>query len=111
MRAITVSEYGGAPTVTELPAPAPGPDQILITISAAGVNPMDRAIADGPGPNLVRALHDIVAPIDDGHLRVPIWRSYPLTDAAAALDAIGTAHVGGKLVPVASSGAIPCPSG
>jgi NADPH2:quinone reductase len=47
MRAITVSEYGAAPTLTDVPDPRPGPGQVLIRIEAAGVNPIDRRLADG----------------------------------------------------------------
>jgi NADPH2:quinone reductase len=47
MRAITVSEYGASPAVTELPRPQPGPGQVLIAVQAAGMNPMDVQIADG----------------------------------------------------------------
>jgi NADPH:quinone reductase-like Zn-dependent oxidoreductase len=47
MRAITVSEYGAAPALTEMPDPQPGPGQLLIRTEAAGMNPMDRTIADG----------------------------------------------------------------
>jgi NADPH:quinone reductase-like Zn-dependent oxidoreductase len=47
MHAVTVSEYGATPAVTELPKPQPGSGQILIKVRAAGMNPMDRGIADG----------------------------------------------------------------
>jgi NADPH2:quinone reductase len=47
MRAIAVSEYGGSPTLVELPDREPGPGQLLIEIHAAGMNPMDRSIAAG----------------------------------------------------------------
>jgi NADPH:quinone reductase-like Zn-dependent oxidoreductase len=47
MRAITVSEYGASPAVTELPTPQPGPGQVLIAVQAAGMNPMDVQIANG----------------------------------------------------------------
>ena len=47
MRAISVSEYGASPAITELPRPRPGPGQVLIAIQAAGMNPMDVQIADG----------------------------------------------------------------
>jgi NADPH:quinone reductase-like Zn-dependent oxidoreductase len=47
MRAITVDEYGAAPELAELPDPKPEPRQVLIKVEAAGINPMDRAIAAG----------------------------------------------------------------
>lgn len=47
MHAITVSEYGGSPSFTELPTPQPGPGQVLIAVRAAGMNPMDVTIANG----------------------------------------------------------------
>ena len=47
MRAITVSEYGAGPAVTNLPRPRPGPGQVLIAVQAAGLNPMDMEIANG----------------------------------------------------------------
>jgi NADPH:quinone reductase len=47
MRAVAVSQYGASPTVMELPDPQPGPGQVLVKIRDAGINPMDRSIADG----------------------------------------------------------------
>ena len=47
MHAVTVSEYGATPAVTHLPKPQPGPEEILIKVRAAGVNPVDRVIASG----------------------------------------------------------------
>src|SRR5579864_2627886 len=47
MRAATVTEYGGTPTVTEIPTPDAGPGQILIKLRAAGINPMDLRLASG----------------------------------------------------------------
>src|SRR5258708_7235251 len=47
MHAITVSDYGAGPAVTELPRPRPKPGQVLIAVQAAGLNPMDMEIANG----------------------------------------------------------------
>jgi NADPH:quinone reductase-like Zn-dependent oxidoreductase len=47
MHAITVSEYGAAPALTEVPAPQLRAGQVLIKVRAAGMNPMDQAIANG----------------------------------------------------------------
>ena len=47
MRAVVVNEYGETPVVTEVPTPQPGPDQVLIKLRAAGMNPMDRTLASG----------------------------------------------------------------
>src|ERR1700751_3483114 len=47
MQAVTVTEYGATPAVAEVPTPEPGPGQVLIRLRAAGMNPMDRALASG----------------------------------------------------------------
>lgn len=47
MRAITVTEYGANPGVSEMPTPEPGRSQILLKMRAAGMNPMDRTLAAG----------------------------------------------------------------
>ncbi len=71
MRAITVSNYGARPSITELPTPQAGPGQVLIMVQAAGMNPMDVQIASGGwrdqmparfpmvlGADLAGAVHD-----------------------------------------------------
>ena len=47
MRAITVTEYGAAPALAELPTPDTGRGQILLKLRAAGMNPMDPVLASG----------------------------------------------------------------
>jgi len=57
MKAIRVSEYGGPSVLTlgEVPAPEPGPGQVLVRNHAVGVNPVDtylRSNTDNRGPKL-----------------------------------------------------------
>src|SRR3989454_3998186 len=57
MKAIRVSEYGGPAVLKldEVPAPKPGPTQVLVRNHAVGVNPVDtylRSNADNRGPKL-----------------------------------------------------------
>jgi NADPH2:quinone reductase len=57
MKAIRVSEYGGPSVLKlgEVPAPAPGPNQVLVRNHAIGVNPVDtylRSNTDNRGPKL-----------------------------------------------------------
>ncbi|HUK60686.1 MAG TPA: NADP-dependent oxidoreductase [Stellaceae bacterium] len=49
MKANYIQSYGGAGVVTfgELPAPAPGPDDVLVTVKATSVNPIDWKIREG----------------------------------------------------------------
>jgi NADPH:quinone reductase-like Zn-dependent oxidoreductase len=47
MRAITVDKYGATPALTEMPQPHAGPGELLIKVHVAGMNPIDRKIADG----------------------------------------------------------------
>ncbi len=47
MRAFAIDKYGETGTVRDLPAPEPSPGQVLIRVTAAGVNPVDWKIRDG----------------------------------------------------------------
>src|SRR4029434_7856707 len=56
-KAIRVSEYGGPSVLKleEVPAPQPGPAQVLVRNHAVGVNPVDtylRSNTDNRGPKL-----------------------------------------------------------
>lgn len=47
MRAVAVGAFGEPPELLDLPPPEPGPDELLVHLGAAGVNPYDRKIAEG----------------------------------------------------------------
>lgn len=47
MKAVVITDFDTAPTLTDLPVPAPGPGQVLVRLHAAGLNPFDWKVADG----------------------------------------------------------------
>jgi NADPH:quinone reductase len=47
MRAVVVDAYGSVPVVAQLPTPQPIAGQVLLRLRAAGMNPMDGALASG----------------------------------------------------------------
>ncbi|MEV5711752.1 NADP-dependent oxidoreductase [Actinoallomurus sp. NPDC052274] len=53
MRAVTVSDFGAEPELTEQPVPEPGPGEVLVRMNAAGLNPFDWKVIDGAIPDAV----------------------------------------------------------
>src|SRR4051794_37746689 len=48
MNAVTLNEAGTSPALrTDLPAPTPGPCEVLVRVQASSVNPVDNSIAAG----------------------------------------------------------------
>ncbi len=47
MEAVAVRSFGAIPEVMDLPAPSPGPREIVVQVEAAGVNPYDWKVLDG----------------------------------------------------------------
>jgi NADPH:quinone reductase-like Zn-dependent oxidoreductase len=64
MRAVSVSEYGGDARLGEHPKPAAGPGEILVRVEAAGMNPMDQAIAGGGFREVIPATFPLILGVD-----------------------------------------------
>ena len=64
MRAVVVTEYGGRPEAVELPTPEVQAGQVLIRVLAAGMNPMDRALADGAWQAIMPATFPMILGAD-----------------------------------------------
>jgi NADPH:quinone reductase len=64
MRAVAVSEYRADARLVEFDKPRPGPGQILVRVEAAGMNPMDRAIADGAFSEVFPATFPLILGVD-----------------------------------------------
>jgi len=64
MKAITLQQYGGpdALELTEQPAPKVGPDQVLVRVRAAGVNPVDWKV----GAGYLDAMQEVAFPLVPG---------------------------------------------
>ncbi len=81
MRAVVVNEYGGPEvlTVTDVPDPTPGPDEILVRVAHSAVNRADTLQRQGGYPDPQRRDHEIlgleyagtVAAVGD---RVTLWQ-------------------------------------
>lgn len=47
MRAFAIDQFGEQGSLRNLPVPSPGPDELLVRVMVAGVNPVDWKIRDG----------------------------------------------------------------
>ena len=75
MRAVTITGFGAVPEVTEQPVPEPGRGEVLVRLTAAGLNPFDWKVIDG-------ALKDVAFPLIIG------------TDGAGTVERVGPDVVG-----------------
>src|ERR1700678_3444574 len=64
MRAISVSEYEGDARLGEHDKPTAGPGQILVKVQAAGMNPIDLAIASGAFSEVYPATFPLILGVD-----------------------------------------------
>jgi NADPH:quinone reductase-like Zn-dependent oxidoreductase len=77
---------------------AGGPDRVLTLVAFDAAATGIQIHVSGPGNDPRPALREIVSLIRQQRLRVPIWRTFPLSQTAAALDASNTGHLNGKIV-------------
>jgi NADPH:quinone reductase-like Zn-dependent oxidoreductase len=77
---------------------AGGPQRVLTIARFDGLPEGVTVHQGGAGGDMAAALAEIVALIGAGRLEVPIERTYPLEEAAAALDESEGGHLTGKIV-------------
>jgi NADPH:quinone reductase-like Zn-dependent oxidoreductase len=92
---LDASGRGELPVSVEL---AGGPERVLTIAVFSDVPEGVMAHTGGAGGDLPAALREIVALIGEGRLEVPLARTFPLEEAAAALDASEHGHLAGKIV-------------
>jgi NADPH:quinone reductase-like Zn-dependent oxidoreductase len=92
---LDASGRGEIPASIEL---AGGPSRVLTLVAFDAADTGIQVHSTAPGEGGTQALRDILALMADGRLRVPIWRTFPLTEAAAALQVSQSGHLGGKIV-------------
>lgn len=91
------SGRGEIPASIEL---AGGPKRVLTLVAFDAADTGIQVHVGGADGNSRQALRDILALIDEGRLQVPISGTFPLAEAAAALETSRAGHVRGKLVVV-----------
>src|SRR5258708_36416607 len=92
MRAVVVTEYGGRAKAVELPATEVRAGQVLIKVLAAGMNPMDRAIADGAWQSIMPAKFPMILGAD-------VAGTVEDVGEGASRFAVGEAGMGQLLIP------------
>ena len=117
MKAVLVSRYGAPDVldVSEIPAPVPGPDQVLVRVRATSVNPVDWHSMRGQ-PLLVRLMNGMTKPKQPGIG----------ADVAGTVEAVGSAvttvrpgdevfgmsiRTWAELVAIKAEGIVPKPAG
>ncbi|WP_329329652.1 NADP-dependent oxidoreductase [Streptomyces mirabilis] len=77
---------------------AGGPARVLTLVAFDAADTGIHVHMSAPGENGAQALRDILNLMEQGRLRVPIWRTFPLAEAADALQVSQAGHLGGKIV-------------
>ncbi len=111
MRAVVVTEYGGPEvlTVTEIPDPVPGPDEIMVRVAHSACNRADTLQRLGAYPDPQRREHEVLGleyagTVEEVGARVVDWR---VGDRVMGIEA-GACHA--ELVVTHGRQALPVPS-
>jgi len=92
---LDASGRGEIPLSIEL---AGGPERVLTLVAFDAADTGIQVFAGGTGDERGPALREIISLIEQGKLIAPIWRTFPLEETAAALDASDAGHLHGKIV-------------
>ncbi|MFG2854779.1 NADP-dependent oxidoreductase [Streptomyces mirabilis] len=92
---LDASGRGEIPDSIEL---AGGPARVLTLVAFDAADTGIQVHMSAPGESGAQALRDILSLMEKGRLRVPIWRTFPLAEAADALQVSQAGHLGGKIV-------------
>jgi NADPH:quinone reductase-like Zn-dependent oxidoreductase len=92
---LDASGRGEIPDSIEL---AGGPARVLTLVAFDAADTGIQVHMSAPGESGAQALRDILNLMETGRLRVPIWRTFPLAEAADALQVSQAGHLGGKIV-------------
>ncbi|MER5799062.1 NADP-dependent oxidoreductase [Streptomyces sp. RLB3-17] len=92
---LDASGRGEIPDSIEL---AGGPARVLTLVAFDAADTGIQVHMSVPGESGAQALRDILSLMEKGRLRVPIWRTFPLAEAADALQVSQAGHLGGKIV-------------
>ncbi|MFF7927496.1 NADP-dependent oxidoreductase [Streptomyces mirabilis] len=92
---LDASGRGEIPDSIEL---AGGPARVLTLVAFDAADTGIQVHMSAPGESGAQALRDILSLMEKGRLRVPIWRTFSLAEAADALQVSQAGHLGGKIV-------------
>ncbi|MET7781324.1 NADP-dependent oxidoreductase [Streptomyces sp. NPDC005388] len=93
-----VLDASGRGEIPDSIALAGGPARVLTLVAFDAADTGIQVHMSAPGGNGAQALRDILNLMEQGRLRVPIWRTFPLAEAADALQVSQAGHLGGKIV-------------